>query len=277
MTKFSHPEYDKDEKSIGDGDEVCRFCKGRGVVYLVGSSPPKSVRCKCSVEKDLIYNMENGWPGLSRVPLIDDSVLLKYVESNMWITSSLPEFRNHMRFVATKMGHKFIFKVSSDSDLVNIWLSRLSDVKDPDYSTPPEEDNNLNRFVSFPSLLVIQLGVKVASNRETPSVVQETVSLRYHLDKPTWIIDQPYNRLQDGHKAYSRQLIDHLQIYNYKKTQLDSEPEVKGFSTGYSEEPIGTPKKQQETPFISYDNLLDKKPTRSLMDNAPKKKKFNGF
>lgn len=218
---FSHPDYDFD---VNQNKTECNKCGGRGVSYIPNSSPPVSVRCECAIKRDKITNIERGWFGLSRVEPIK-SQLIKFINKNLWITSTLPKFMGHMKYVAETMDYRWQFKVSSDSDLVNIWLSRISndDIKDPDFiinQTHDLNNGNLNGFVLFPSLLVIQLGVKVASNRETPSVVQEAVSLRYHSNKPTWIVDQPYCMLQEGHKSYSRQLIESLKIFGYEKIKI---------------------------------------------------------
>lgn len=269
--KNSHPEYDDD---VSPTFSKCEKCGGRGVVFIPGSSPPKAIRCECSVYRDLVYTMENGWVGLSKANNIDESILENRVNKNLLITAPLPVFREHMKYVAMRMGYRWHFKVTSDSDLVNIWLSKLSDVKDPDYREPPIENNNLNRFVLLPLLLVIQLGVKVASNKETPSVVQEVVSLRYLENKPTWIVDQPYNKLKEGHKAYSRQLMDSLSIYEYKKlvlSDVDSGPSLDE-DDGIV---VGKPQSSRDV----YDSLLNRTKTQkttSILDIGPKKKKFSG-
>lgn len=240
MPTFSHPEYDLTKDANGDGEKRCEKCKGRGVTYIPKSSPPVSIRCECTIKKDSAYNMENAWKGLSKAPGVKSSKLLEYTRENLWVTSSVPDFRNHLKTVADGMGHKWVFKVTSDSELVNIWLSKLGDdVMDPDFQLEGiTEGMTLNRFVSFPSLLIIQLGVKVASNRETPSVVQEAISIRYHQDKPTWITDQPYAKLMEGHKAYSRNLIDTLQIFDFKRLHVGDQ-EAPTTSNGFTEAPVG--------------------------------------
>ena len=73
---------------------------------------------------------------------------------------------------------------------------------------------------------------------ETPSVVQEAISIRYHQDKPTWITDQPYAKLVEGHKAYSRNLIDTLQIFDFKRLHVGDQ-ETSTSSNGFTEAPVG--------------------------------------
>lgn len=271
---FDHPEYDQIKNPTVKNN--CPKCKGRGVTYVPNSSPPISVRCQCGLKVDLAYNMENGWRGLSKAAGVENSALLKYARSNMWITTPTPEFRNHLKFVAESMGHKWFFKVTSDSELVSIWLSKLgNEVNDPDfYGEQIPEDTNLNRFSSIPDLLIIQLGIKVASNKETPSVVQEVVSLRYHLDKPTWVVDQPYCKLEPGHKCYSRNLIDSLSMYEYHRYSMgDVQPQVKSVN-GFTDSPMPVMEPQYRPDIQRVDQPLPPKKNGKVFADDGDKPKF---
>lgn len=275
--RHSHPEYDVDNQSKGDGEGKCDQCGGRGVVYVPNSSPPVSMRCKCAAHKDTIYNMENGWKGLSNAEGLGDSIspLVRCTKSNMLITASIIDFRNHLKSVAMKMGPKWSFKVTSDSELVHIWLSRLSDnIMDPDYrGEPMPDESGLNRFVSFPRLLIIQLGVKVSSNKETPSVVQEAISLRYHIDMPTWIVDQPHCRLEEGHKSYSRNLMDTLKINEYHRLSVGKQTRSVQASSNIM---VPSDTLEEHTPRIVHrdpveENREQRKPKSSPFSEAKKK------
>ena len=56
--------------------------------------------------------------------------------------------------------------------------------------------------------MVIRLGTKVARNAAMSEVVTETIEIREHLKKPTWLIIDPDKPLEEGHIAWSRLLED---------------------------------------------------------------------
>jgi hypothetical protein len=164
------------------------------------------------LKRDILVNVERGWAGLSKAKPIEKSPLIGYQEKNLWVTASLKQLREHLRHVAVRMGPTWFFRVVTDVDLMNAWLSKGLDVRDPDVDEARHEytvSNNANNVVELvepAKLLIIRLGVKAARNAATPEVLLEALQHRAHLDKPTWIIDQNIYLFQQGHIAFSGQI-----------------------------------------------------------------------
>ena len=55
-------------------------------------------------------------------------------------------------------------------------------------------------------LVIFRLGVKAARNTAMPEVLLEALALRDHLEKPTWVWDQPHRPLIEGHRCWSMQV-----------------------------------------------------------------------
>jgi hypothetical protein len=112
-----------------------------------------------------------------------------------------------------------MFRVITDIDLLDAWLSKNVDPFDPDINfqrkgrhgdKDPEVYISLTELIEPPELLIIRLGVKVARNVATPEVLLEALQHRDHLGKPTWLVDQPIYQLREGHIAYDARLEDYL-------------------------------------------------------------------
>ena len=206
------------EFPAGDGKPDCPYCAGRGVEPLPANERPSLAigeitrPCICTLKRDILVNVERGWAGLSKAHPIEKSPLYAYVNQNLWVTASLKQLRENLRHVAVRMGPTWFFRVVTDVDLMNAWLSKTLDVRDPDVDEARHEhsvSNNANNVVELvepAKLLIIRLGVKAARNAATPEVLLEALQHRAHLDKPTWIIDQNIYLFQQGHIAFSGQI-----------------------------------------------------------------------
>ena len=178
-----------------------------------------TTRCKCVWKTDMNRNLERGWVGLSKAPPIPKSPLLGYEAKNLWVTANGDAFRDHLRHVAIRQGFNWMFKVVTDVDMMDAWLSKNVDkVHDPDISIKRKQKHgadmevyiSLTELVEPPELLILRLGVKVTRNSATPEALLETLQHREHLGKMTWIVDQPIYRLQEGHIAYDDRLGEYL-------------------------------------------------------------------
>jgi hypothetical protein len=130
--------------------------------------------------------------------------------SNLWVTATHKAFREHLRHVAIRQGPKWSFCVVSDADLMDAWLARVddNDIYDGDVEQMRRQPvtskyGALVDLVEPPGLLIIMCGVKAARNSAMPEVVLEALQHRAHLDKKTWIADQPDYRLVSGHISFS--------------------------------------------------------------------------
>jgi len=210
----------------GDGKPDCPLCRGRGVIPVPPDlRPPFAVGeitqfCECVLLRDLIFNLERGWKGLTKAAPIKKSILCGQDGENLWITGSTSKFKSHLKKVAGQMGPRWDFLVVSDADLMDAWLSRGIEVLDPDVDQM-RKNKVSGKFMALsdiavpPTLLIIRLGVKTARNVAMPEVFLEALQLREQANKPTWVTDQPICPLEDGHRAYSGQVDDYLEDWKH--------------------------------------------------------------
>ena len=214
----------KEKKKI-----LCDKCGNSGFIRIIsdGTTPPQSKRCDCRRKQDLAENMERGWKGLvfaSRIPKTELSDVLR---KNVWITATTDLFKGHFRRVAIEKGPLWRFKVLTDADLVQAWLANISmkgvEIMDNDFKEldPLENDYlTLEHAAKSNKFLCIILGVKSASNKETPNVLMEVLRIRYQLNMPTWIVDQPERPLSYGHLCFSTELEFFLKQWPHKRIRL---------------------------------------------------------
>jgi len=117
---------------------------------------------------------------------------------------------------------------------MSAWLSNISlaqsDIIDPDF-TREITVRGLEDMAEAPSLLIVRLGVKMARNSAMPEVLIETIELRQHLNKPTWIVVDPNRPLCEGHIAWSRGVEDVLLGWNNIRLVEQQEVENKKVPT----------------------------------------------
>ena len=189
----------------------CPHCEGTGMVefpYPEGERhPPRFMRCECVLREDIIANAERVMPGLVSAPIVKRSPLANAWGENVFITSSEKWFKAHLRFVALRRPPIWAGRVISDADLVTSWLASVAlngkDILDPDAYGVSTQYITLADLVVPPDLLVIRMGVKVARNVAAPEVLSETIMLRKHERRPTWIWATPEQPLSPGHLFWS--------------------------------------------------------------------------
>ena len=208
-------------------DPNCPKCHGHGLIFHADlKGPPVSDVCTCVLRDQIIANMERGMRGLSKAePLSSGGVspLSKFVDKDLWITASPDWLRSHLRHTIARMpnAYRWGFKVVTDSDLVVAWLATAAlqgtNIRDADFHSEaaPVSLNKLTLvdIADPPELLIIRLGVKAARNSATPEVLLEALTHRAHMRKPTWLWDQPDNRLTEGHLSYSHMVVEFAGAY----------------------------------------------------------------
>lgn len=211
----------------GDGLPGCQFCHGRGVVSVPPERRPQRIIgdvteiCACVMIRDVVMNMERGWKGLTKAPPLGSHSLLKeFIDQSVWVTASTLVFRQHLKHIAGRMGPRWDFVVVSDADLMDAWLSYGIDVYDADVdakrrSKVKDKYAALVDLVEPPDLLIIHLGVKAARNSAMPEVLLEAVKHREHIDRPTWVVDQPNYPLADGHISFNQQVHDFMATWKH--------------------------------------------------------------
>jgi hypothetical protein len=188
----------------------CDLCGGYGYIQKDDGymGMPEAVQCTCVVERALNQQAEKAWTGLSRIPPKKKGVVLKgKISTNLVITAEKTEIESALRNALWVESKPILFiKVVSDATLMSAWLSNLSrmgeDIIDPDFQRDIKVAA-LEDLAESPNLLVIRLGVKMAKNSQMAAVLLETIELRQHLNKATWIIEEPRKPLAEGHLAWS--------------------------------------------------------------------------
>ena len=214
----------------------CPDCGGRGVVPDTFGDPPipRVFSCHCTRVRDIALNVERGWKGLMSSPRIPETPLMEVADEGgfAWVTADAVLFKAHMRHVAVRMGRHWLFKVVPDADLLTAWLATAAaegaKIIDPDLAARmapvSTEAITLVDLVIPPEVLIVILGVKAARNSAMPEVLAEAITLRKHAGKPIWIIDQPSKPLVEGHRAWSREVVDLLDGF----TRIKMAPSGKG-------------------------------------------------
>lgn len=224
----------------GDGVPDCALCQGRGVIPAPailrnGVAVEQTRPCDCILVRDVLANLERGWPGLVKAAPIKSSPLRGKEKTNLWLTATGKQTKEHIKHVAARMGPQWGFLVVTDADLMDAWLSRIK-ARDPDVDQLRENDparrdkyDGLVDMTEPPELLIIRVGIKAARNEAMPEVLLETLQHRDHLSKPTWVIDQHYCRLREGDNiSYSRAVIEFLS--DWDRIEFENNGPGQGFT-----------------------------------------------
>jgi hypothetical protein len=195
------------------GNSDCPKCHGDGFLRgeTDGVHPPSYDMCSCVLLRELRVNLNRGMAGLASAPTVESSPLLDKERDNLVVTASEDWFRAHLRHVALRSPLTWFFYVCTDADLITSWLATASlqgnQILDPDANAVSLTHATIADLVYPPDLLVIRMGIKAARNAACAEVLAEAINLRQHARKPTWIWDQPLNRLVPGHLFHS-EIID---------------------------------------------------------------------
>lgn len=197
--------------------------------------------CKCVWKSEMDRNLERGWVGLSKAGRLKESPLLGWEAKSLWVTGAAGVFRKHLRHVALRQGFNWMFRVVTDLDMMDAWLSKNVDkVIDTDISLRRKSKRHgkdfdvyisLTELIEPPELLILRLGVKVTRNVAAPEAFLETLQHRDHLGKPTWILDQPICRLTAGHLDFDERVGDYLDDWDRVDLEEGGTPMTTGAGT----------------------------------------------
>lgn len=176
---------------------------------------PQAIPCECRVVKILNQQAEKAWTGLSALSPRKKTSLSKVIEKDAIISGDKSALTTHLRTALWlhRKPYRFV-KVVTDATLMSAWLSNISlsnsEIYDPDFQRDIKA-GSLEDLAESPDLLVIRLGVKTARNSAMPEVLGETIELRSHLNKPTWVVCEPDKPLEEGHISWSRAVEEMLE------------------------------------------------------------------
>lgn len=270
----------------GDGLPNCPKCHGRGVlpVLIPGGGPEGAAPCDCVMIRDVLANVDRGWPGLTKAAPIPNSPLKKRTEQDLRITSSLISFREHLRHVACRKGPNWNFKVVSDSDMMEAWLATIGDDDLIDADVGQRRKSMIrSQFLALadliepPELLVVLCGVKAARNSAMPEVMLEALNHRQYLSKPTWVVDQPYLPLTSGHLSWNPLVGEFLSQWSVLKLSESSNaapiPNPVGPQFGFHQMNLNDADNEPASSGTSVRDLLgDLEANEKARESADKKK-----
>lgn len=171
--------------------------------------------CNCTLDHRRLGNMDRIWSGLrdaKEIPGLRKKPPLKALtKRNLWLTSSAPNFRAHLKALCFNMAVLWDARVYSDKDLLSAWLNTARaqghQIFDSELRELTVSAMDIDELVEPPDLVVLTLGVKHTPNKEAQNALLEALSCRRHLNRPTWIVDQPDQPIDDpAHRFYSETL-----------------------------------------------------------------------
>ena len=224
-------------------DPNCPKCGGAGFIYpecLYTRPGEKGGQyCDCALDALRIMNMEQIWRSLSTakdLPGLRANPPLKvFLEHNLWITASEITFKQHMKALAYSMSSMWDCRVYADSQLLDSWFGTQKAqgvrIYDLEIERSTLEAIDLPDLVTPPDLLVVLLGIKQLPNKEAPNALLETLGLRRHVGKPTWLVDQPDHRIDEPHHRFFSESLEsmlsawaHVKIVRAKMSKFRAVP-----------------------------------------------------
>lgn len=254
-------------------EKVCTICFGREVVELEQThyGIPITEPCRCAIARDIRRNLTRGWVGIPEAKKLKSSVLEGHENEDLYITATDATLRSHLRYIGVKKGRNWSFQVVSDLDLMSAWLATKkfegAEIFDVDVKEAYDREGirpgrlgkmTLEDLVEPAGLLVIRLGVKRSRNSAMPEVFLEALTLRDHINRPTWIVDRPglgrFNCREEDHRCYSPEAEGILVTWPYfELDKVDTEYQPSGleelFQTQTSE---SEPETGGEAPAVEH-------------------------
>jgi len=129
---------------------------------------------------------------------LESSPLRECMKKDMFIEANRLDLLPHLKHVLWYAGMDFFFRMVTDTEILDAWLS-----KGKDNSTDFHGYSSLRDAVEDPTLLIIYIGVMTYPNRALPGVFLEALKLRDHRGLPTWIVCGRDQTFAQGHMCWS--------------------------------------------------------------------------
>jgi hypothetical protein len=228
---------------------ICEKCNGFGYIQVDDgfNGMPRAIQCECVLNKALKVQAEKAWSNLGLVPVKESSLLDGKDRQNLLISSDRDMLRVHLRtaFANTKNPSLFM-KVVGDHTLMSAWLGGLHAqglaVADPDFQRHLKV-YSLEDLAESPHLLIVRLGTKMARNSAMPEVLVETIEMREHLNRATWLVEEPTKPLEEGHLSWSSTLQEMIQGWSRVRIETKVMRRSNATETGKVTSNIGSHKR----------------------------------
>ena len=196
-------------------DPNCPHCGGSGFIYG-DSLLDGGHNCECMLDALRLENMERVWLSLSDakdVPqLRENPPLLRLTKYNAWITGPIELFKRHLKAVAFHKHTLWDAKVRTDAMILDSWFGTLkaqgAKIYDVEIEKSILEAIDIRDLVEPPELCVFVLGTKRLPNKEAPNSILEAISYRKHVNKPTWVVDQPDHPIDRNHHLFYSETLE---------------------------------------------------------------------
>jgi hypothetical protein len=194
-------------------DPACPKCHGRGFIYAE-SMLDGGRYCECTMEGMRVQNMTRIWESLESAKEIsvlrNDPPLKRFLKKSCRVTAPVALFKAHLKALAYNMPTAWNARVHTDAELLDVWFGTLKAQGMKIYDFEIENSTlraiDIRDLVEPHDLCIILMGVKKLPNKEAPSSLAEAISYRNHLDKPTWVIDQPDLPLDGNHRYHNQEV-----------------------------------------------------------------------
>lgn len=215
----------------------CKICRGKGQTIQDGERGQRSVKCECIRRRMIHENVKQTWMYMFKriSPTPGPSPLLDLARRRAFalVTATQPVLAAHLRSCMYDYCwyddlHWWV-EVTSDKDIVEAWLHTArylhEEIFDADVAMAPirpDDPKSIKDLAMRAQLMIVQLGKKVAPNKETHSTLVEAIEYRIDNDLLTWVVNHPREPVGDGNLlAYSGRLMDDLQDYGFEHVVLE--------------------------------------------------------
>lgn len=236
-----------------NGDPDCEICGGSGYIPVLEGDPEyekqkerwgphvdayvSNRRCECLLKKQ--FKKRVGAP-IYNARKLEESPLLGREQDDLFITSTRHDFLAHLRFVLCHHDFTYFWRLTTDSDLRDIFVGSHSDYP------------AISNFVKPPELVVIQLAVLSYKNVAMSGVVLEALRTRQFEGKATWIVN-PYSQpFKEGHLAWSPEL-EYFLEESFDEVKLEKTKSKRASSSGLGKK--NPPVKGKKGKGPEYDDI----------------------
>jgi hypothetical protein len=214
----------RDGGHVAAQGNICPKCGGKGHIKSVGQDAtgyPQVFMAPCTCVMVERFKHRVG-PDIYTARSLKRSPLMSRTDKNLFLHAERDDLLPHLKFVLWHSGFDFFFRLLTDLDVIDAWLSKDKGNFSPNRDIATTSAtlgmgvawSSLRDAVEDPQLLVLYLGVSTHPNRALSNALAEAVKIRIFAGKPTWVINPTTRPWAEGyHPCYSEGLNDLLFQY----------------------------------------------------------------